>query len=375
MGLEFVRRLPPTGARVIALTTPVVSFGEPEGARVATIGINPSASEFLDDELLLGGPARRLATLPSLGAERLDALTVAQSEQVLRDCASYFRRNPYRRWFDPLDELLRVCSGASYYDGSACHLDLVQWATKPAWRELASSEREDLLADGVPYLRRQLQRNEFATVLVNGRQVLEQVQAVELVQLKASRVLRLDGVVCTLYQGAAAGATWVGWSTNLQSSYGITRGFRSELAIVVRGILEADLRSHVPITAGAVDRVDSDGYLPVGHRVRGKRELHELLSGWLSCSRARTIGDVGNYGGRPGLLIAIGEQEVALNADTTRAAVQAYVLSNARQPTQPWRVVRNRRGRINKVLLGPDPTPTPGWFAYLREPLADEGYI
>jgi hypothetical protein len=42
-------------------------------------------------------------------------------------------RNPYRRWFDPLDQALRAAFGVSYYAGTACHLDLVQWATTPVW--------------------------------------------------------------------------------------------------------------------------------------------------------------------------------------------------------------------------------------------------
>ncbi len=71
----------------------------------------------------------------------------------------------------------------------------------------------------------------------------------------------------------------------------------------------------------------------------------------------------------------MGGHEVALNADTTRQAVQAYVLRNSSNPGQPWRVIRNQRGRINNVLPGVNAEPLSGWFAYLREPLPDEGYI
>ena len=38
-------------------------------------------------------------------------------------------------------------------------------------------------------------------------------------------------------------------------------------------------------------------------------------------------------------------------------------------------VVANRRGRINRVLPGPDPEPLPGWYAYLTRPLLVEGMI
>lgn len=50
-------------------STPVVAFGDPTLATVATLGINPSASEFLKDGALRTGAERRLATLESLGAD------------------------------------------------------------------------------------------------------------------------------------------------------------------------------------------------------------------------------------------------------------------------------------------------------------------
>jgi|HubBroStandDraft_6_1064221.scaffolds.fasta_scaffold21813_3 hypothetical protein len=374
--VEPVRQLPPEDTPVIPLATPVIAFGDPGPARVATIGINPSAREFLEDGRLLAGSARRLATLPSLAAERLDELTDAQADEVLEECASYFSRNPYRQWFDQLDDLIGVACDASYYDGSACHLDLVPWATGPAWGQIEASARERLLAAGVPLLGRQLDRYAFDVVLLNGRGVIEEILAAGLAELSAVGELRVGGVSSRLYRGASRGATWVAWSSNLQSSRGITNTFRTELAQSVRGILATEsISAEATAPADGSAQLVTEGYLPVGARVTGKRELFELLRGWLSESSAATIGDVGTFGGRPGLVIKVGRHEVALNADTTRQAVQAYVLKNSSHPNQPWRVIRNRRGRINKVLPGPDREPLPGWFAYLREPLPEEGYI
>src|SRR5580704_4782082 len=53
--VEPVRQLPPEDTPVIPLATPVIAFGDPGPARVATIGINPSAREFLEDGRLLAG--------------------------------------------------------------------------------------------------------------------------------------------------------------------------------------------------------------------------------------------------------------------------------------------------------------------------------
>jgi hypothetical protein len=78
----------------------------------------------------------------------------SQVASVVADCATYFQRRPYRRWFDPLDRLLRTGAGVSYYDGSACHLDLVQWATDPIWGRIADrGVRGALLAEGKPHVR------------------------------------------------------------------------------------------------------------------------------------------------------------------------------------------------------------------------------
>jgi hypothetical protein len=147
--VAMVRRSPPADAPVVPGSTPVVAFGDPRAAEVATLGINPSAHEFTEDGALLAGGQRRLATLRSLGADALDRLSTAQVARVVADCSAYFDRRPYRRWFDPLDRLQRSATGASYYDATACHLDLVQWATDPVWghipdprvRQAPSSDR------------------------------------------------------------------------------------------------------------------------------------------------------------------------------------------------------------------------------------------
>jgi hypothetical protein len=182
--VKMVRRVPPAGAPVVPGSTPVVAFGDPTRAEVATLGINPSRVEFTAGGLMLSGIDRRLATLDSLGARSLERLSDAQVVEVVGDCAAYFSRNPYRAWFDPLDELLRAGTGGSYYDGTACHLDLVQWATDPVWGRITDrTVRQALLDDGVPHLRVQLAYGNVRLVVLNGRQVVTQVQRTGLAAL------------------------------------------------------------------------------------------------------------------------------------------------------------------------------------------------
>jgi hypothetical protein len=229
--LEMVRRTVPV-AEVITGSTPVIAFGDPFRATVGSLGINPSRREFLDaNGELLSGSARRLATLGSLEAADTADLNSDQTAALIRDCGAYFHRNPYRSWFDRLNEVIHAATGASYYDGSACHLDLVQWATDPIWGSLPASTRRILLDEGLPHLRHLLTQHHIRIVLLNGRQVIEQIRSSRLVRLEhCDRIPASARVPCSLYCGEFEMVRFVGWSTNLQSSRGVPRDFRSRLS-------------------------------------------------------------------------------------------------------------------------------------------------
>jgi hypothetical protein len=375
-----VRRLPPPDAPVVAGSTPVVSFGDPGTAEVATLGINPSRREFLDaDGRLLDGSDRRLATTASIGSDRLDQLTDAQASMVITGCSSYFTRNPYRHWFDPLDRLLRTGLGVSYYDGTACHLDLVQWATDPIWGKIGDAGvRAALLNDGLLHLAEQLRSGNLRLVLLNGRQVIDQVQATGLAPLAEAGHLPMGHTTCRLVRGERDGIVFAGWSTNLQSGWGVTNAFKSDLAA---WLAEHLAESHSPettkrpgSTAPTGNVMDENGHLLPGIVVRSKDQLLRILMRWLEESSAATIGDVGTFGGRAHLRIDLDGTEVVLNADTKRAAVTAYThLARRHGPDAPWKVIGNRRGVVNKVLPGAAIDAIPGWYCYLSHPRTTPG--
>jgi hypothetical protein len=366
--VEMVRRSPPENGPVVPGSTPVVAFGDPTRAEVATLGINPSVREFVEDGRLLAGDRRRLATLEALGAADCGELTVEQVAAVVGECAAYFQQRPYRRWFDPLDKLLRAGTDASYYDGSACHLDLVQWATDPTWSKLPRDVQQTLLEDGVPHLRAQLSRENVRLVLLNGRQVLTQVEALGLASLAEVDHLPVGATTCRLYMGTGGGVRWFGWSTNLQSSWGVSAAFKQRLGAWLADVSstsEDDMEAELTV----------DGHLPRGLRLAGKAELMDVLQSWLSDSHAETIGDIGSFGGKPWIWVDADGWTVAINADTKRSAVEAVVRDHRYGSTRPWQVVANRRGRINKVVPSPDGEPLPGWYAYLHTPLDAEETI
>jgi hypothetical protein len=117
----------------------------------------------------------------------------------------------------------------------------------------------------------------------------------------------------------------------------------------------------------------SDKWLAKGSRFDGKRQVITALRRWLDESNAQTIGDTNGYHGRFWVSADIGGHHVRIAADTTREAVRRVVDQMAAAPDQPWRVVENERGRVNKLVIGD--RIEPGWFAYLTRPLPRETTI
>jgi hypothetical protein len=376
--LEMVRRPPPV-AEVVAGSTPVIAFGDVRRATVATLGINPSHQEFLNRSgALLTGPTRRLATLASLRAEDTTSLNSDQVAALIGDCAVYFRRNPYRSWFDPLNEVVRAATGASYYDNSACHLDLVQWATDPIWGLLPVSARRALLNEGVPYLLHLLTENHIRIVFLNGRQVIEQIRSSRFVRLEPCGRITVDArVPCSLYSGELEMVRFIGWSTNLQSSRGVPRDFPSRLTKWLSQKLNAG-GSKIVVDASHELRFDPQGYVPQGSAVEGKAALYALLTQWLETADAPTIGPIGTYGRKAWIAITLDRGQAAvLNADTTRAAVQAYVdYTGRRGADAPWRILPSRGSRRwNKLGFRADGQRTPGWYCYLQTDADGPGQV
>jgi len=304
--IDMAARPAPPVRAIVAGSTPVLSFGDPLRAGVATLGINPSSREFIgEDSLLLTGRLRRLATTESIGAEPRRQLTVEQAGAVVEDCNGYFARNPYRRWFGRLDRVLTSALGVGYYAGTACHLDLIQWATDPAWGKLLDPEKRLLLDEGRPHLQRLLGQPNLRVVVLNGRSVIDHVTQLRLCALREVAWIARDRDTRRLLLGQRNGVTYVGWTTNLQSSRGVSRRFLDELtgtaATLVGGL--GAMPEPVPSERAPQQSSASTGdraYLPLGLTVTSKDELADVLTAWLRDSDAPTIGDPGRYGGGSG---------------------------------------------------------------------------
>ncbi len=376
---ERIRRPIPPSLSVLPGSLPVVSFGDPDRAVAATLSLNPSWKEFQSqDGVWLNGSRRRLASLISLGASDPQELDDEQVATVVVESDGYFRGpNWYRGWFHWLESMLNASGAGSYFDGTACHLDLVQWATKPAQGDLQTDVWRRLVEEDREFLRWQLANTNVRVLLLNGASVVQWLHEAGLVDKFDADVIPYDlrngGAKLRVYQANAEGVVVLGWNRPLAGALAADGRLKlsSWLADALQASrFEADAsQSETPRRKEAMVVELENGYVPVGTVVQSTSELERLLARWLAESNRPTVGDVGSFGGSPVITVRLGADEFVLNRDTKRAAVHTF-LAAAREADGanhlPWRVTTNARGAMNRVTYRRDDAPTPGWYAYIR---------
>ena len=209
--------------------SPVPFFGAATTARIATVSLNPSHGEFEDAPGQVRA-ASRLPTKASLQIGDWSQATANVCSEIAEACSEYFRGNPYRKWFNPLDRLLKGIGRGTLYEGGACHVDLVPWATRPIWGKLSNREQRLLLSEGRPILHRLLASLPVEALLLNGTSVVGAFQS------DTGHRLRYE-YVDDWQIGRGTGRRWwgsineiggqrlhrpvtiLGWSGNLQSSH------------------------------------------------------------------------------------------------------------------------------------------------------------
>lgn len=196
----------------------MVSFGDSLAARVATLSMNPSSSEFVskDGDWLLG-PKRRLASFISLGVSDPRELDDEAVHAVLTESNQYFQGlNWFRKWFGRLEALLNASGFGSYIDGSACHLDLVQWATHPIQRDVPAPAWDRLVQGGREFLAWQLAQANLDTVLVNGMACVRELLSAKVVQAWSEEQIayatRSGPATLRLFKTEELGVRFIGWN-------------------------------------------------------------------------------------------------------------------------------------------------------------------
>jgi hypothetical protein len=222
---------------IVDFSTPVVAFGNPNKSRVATLGINPSSSEFQignGNKTPLGGAIpKRLVDTEVLGINNPTRLTREQAIKVIEGCYQYFygqSPNPYE-WFLKLEEFILKPAGFTYYgqDATACHLDLVQWATDPVWDSIASkSTKELLLKQDKEFLRYQLTSYNFEYVFLNGSTAVNQFKELGIATLEQVHTVTANsnGGRHTVVKGESGGTVFFGWGINTGAKYASKAGLK-----------------------------------------------------------------------------------------------------------------------------------------------------
>lgn len=235
-------------SKVIPWSCPVPSFGDASRSVIATLGLNPSNREFVDESgRELDGPSRRFHTLTSLGLSQWSEVDAKHVTLIAEACREYFSRNPYNGWFTSLDRILSG-AGVSYYGGSyrACHLDLIPYATRCKWTDLTIRQRSSLFAVGGDTLAVLLRDSSVRVLILNGQTVVTHLQKVANVEFQRTEMRRWtlprksgSGVVGVAFRGTLTRLSGVdlersivvlGYNHNLQSSFGVTTFVKQAIA-------------------------------------------------------------------------------------------------------------------------------------------------
>jgi hypothetical protein len=246
--IDVLSKGEPSRLGAIPWAQPVLAFGSPVRSRVATLGLNPSNLEFEDDKgAPLAAPDNRFETLQTLKLPNWKNREEEEARRAWLSCEEYFFRRPYHRWFRPLDKVLHRL-GASYYCrlSSACHLDLVPFATKQKWSDLTQENRTSLMRLGADSLVRTIRGSEVRVLVLNGASVVKAFQELSGGALRAAEMpawsLRRGGVPKVrglAYQGKIESLDGqplnrdllvLGYNHNIQSSFGVSSAVVDEIS-------------------------------------------------------------------------------------------------------------------------------------------------
>lgn len=224
---------------IVKQSTPVLSFGDFQKAEVLTLGINPSNLEFEDNKgELLKNNLRRLQTYSSIKTIDHCSLSEDNAQKILEGCLNYFSKRPYQ-WFDKFNPILKEIGFSYTSPPFAAHVDLVQWATKTKWGELTPDQKKILIEDGRSFLEYQLDSDSLKMILLNGRTVIDSFKEWSDVELNKTQFEIRQGknidIVTGMYKNRVR---IIGWSVNIQSSFGVSKEDIERLASKVQNLFD-----------------------------------------------------------------------------------------------------------------------------------------
>lgn len=235
------------GTDIITWGCPVPSFGNLTTAKIATLGLNPSNKEFVDEDgNELHGSDRRFHTLNSLGIQNWTDVEEEHLNLIIEGCNDYFHRNPYDGWFKRLDNIISGTSMSYYFpSGQACHLDLIPYATTCKWTDLNSEQKSLLLDTSGDLLGHLLNKSSISLLILNGQTVVTNLEKIAKVEFERKCMTdwtlprkSTDGVLGYAYKGIIEQLGEVhlfkkihilGYNHNIQSSFGVTKQVQASI--------------------------------------------------------------------------------------------------------------------------------------------------
>ena len=243
-------------SELLSWAAPIPSFGNLQGTSIATLGINPSNREFVDDNgVELTTRERRFHTLKSLQLEEWSDAGGDELELIVDSCNEYFFRNPYNAWFRRLDSIV-AGTGHSYFDRMfpACHIDLLPFATDCKWGTLSGIRRKHLLRSNADLLRSLIQSSDLELLILNGQSVVTEFERISGTSLTAETMQgwqlprgngeNVPGIAYTGVCRSIVGEKLprdikvLGFNHNIQSSFGVTSSVVRNIAKWVRETAE-----------------------------------------------------------------------------------------------------------------------------------------
>ena len=157
---------------------PVPAFGEINSAKVqiATVGLNPSSTEFYAGERLKH-PSQRLPALSDFRAKSREDLTADDMAEATGKRFEYFNGGARQahEWFKKLGRILNTANTSwCYADGSAVHLDIVACVTRKKWSDVNEDARKMIAVNCREHLEHTVSKlPENVTLLFDGKSSCE----------------------------------------------------------------------------------------------------------------------------------------------------------------------------------------------------------
>ncbi len=99
------------------------------------------------------------------------------------------------------------------------------------------------------------------------------------------------------------------------------------------------------------------------NELKEEEDFYKLLELWLEKSDEITIGDLRKYNGNTKLiLLEIDSGSYYLNADTKKFGVLEFI----KNKNNPFKIIPNSKGKLNKITNRSDSEPIKGFYLYKK---------